>query len=59
MAAHPHPGARAAISSLAPARPDLGAKLLNAARWALALLGIFCLIGVVVVIATTPEAWPL
>ncbi len=59
MAAHPHPGARAATGSLAPARSDLGAKLLNAARWALALLGIFCLIGVVAVIATTPEAWPL
>lgn len=31
-------------------------KLLVAAQWALTCFGIFCLVGVAVVIATTPEA---
>ncbi|MGU3628918.1 hypothetical protein [Comamonas sp. C24C] len=56
MATHPHRPARAAPGGPAPARPSLGAKLLSAAQWVLALLG---LIGAVAVIATTPEAWPL
>ena len=34
-------------------------KLLLAAQWALTALGLFCLVGAVVVIALTPEAWPL
>lgn len=34
-------------------------KLLLAAQWALTGLGLFCLVGAVVVIALTPEAWPL
>ena len=56
MATHPHRPARTAPGGPAPARPGLGAKLLSAAQWVLALLG---LIGAVAVIATTPEAWPL
>jgi hypothetical protein len=34
-------------------------KLLLAAQWALTGFGLFCLIGAAVVIALTPEAWPL
>lgn len=34
-------------------------KLLLAAQWALTGLGLFCLVGTAVVIALTPEAWPL
>lgn len=34
-------------------------KLLLAAQWALTGLGLFCLVGAAVVIALTPEAWPL
>jgi hypothetical protein len=34
-------------------------KLLLAAQWALTGFGLFCLVGAVVVIALTPEAWPL
>ena len=34
-------------------------KLLIAAQWALTGLGLFCLVGAVVVMALTPEAWPL
>ncbi len=34
-------------------------KLLLAAQGALTGLGLFCLVGAVVVIALTPEAWPL
>ena len=34
-------------------------KLLVALQWALTCFGIFCLVGVAVVIVTTPEAWPL
>lgn len=56
MATHFHRRARAAPGGLAPARPGLGTKLLTAAQWGLALLA---LISVAVVIATTPEAWPL
>lgn len=59
MATHPHRRARAAPDSPALDRPGLGTKLLTAVQWGLSLLGIFCLIGVAVVIATTPEAWPL
>lgn len=59
MATHPHRPARAAPDSPAFDRPGLGAKLLTAAQWGLGLLGIIGLIGVAVVIATTPEAWPL
>jgi len=59
MATHPHRRARAAPDSPALDRPGLGTKLLTAAQWGLCLLGIFCLIGVAVVIATTPQAWPL
>ena len=59
MATHPHRPARAAPRSPALDSPSLGTRLLTAAQWSLALLGIFCLIGVAVVIATTPQAWPL
>lgn len=59
MATHPHRRSRAAPRSPALDRPGLGARLLTAAQWSLTLLGVFCLIGVAVVIATTPEAWPL
>jgi len=34
-------------------------KLLIAAQWALTGLGLFCLVGATVVIALTPEAWPV
>ena len=34
-------------------------KLLLAAQWALTGFGLFCLVGAVVVMALTPEAWPL
>jgi len=34
-------------------------KLLLAAQWALTCFGLFCLVGAAVVIALTPEAWPL
>ncbi|WP_207384589.1 hypothetical protein, partial [Comamonas thiooxydans] len=34
-------------------------KLLLAAQWALTGFGLFCLVGAAVVIALTPEAWPL
>ena len=37
----------------------LDSKLLIAAQWLLAVLGIFCLVGAVIIIALTPEAWPL
>ena len=33
--------------------------LLIAAQWLLTAFGIFCLVGAVMVIALTPEAWPL
>ncbi|KGG90693.1 hypothetical protein P245_15385 [Comamonas thiooxydans] len=32
---------------------------MRATEWALTSLGLFCLVGAVVVIALTPEAWPL
>ena len=53
MAAYPHPSPRAAY------RASTGTKLLIALQWALTLFGLFCLIGVAVVITLTPEAWPL
>ena len=34
-------------------------KLLIAAQWALTGFGLFCLVGAVVVMALTPEAWPV
>ncbi|MDN5507400.1 MULTISPECIES: hypothetical protein [Comamonas] len=34
-------------------------KLLIAAQWALTGLGLFCLVSAAVVMALTPEAWPL
>lgn len=34
-------------------------KLLLAAQWALTGLGLFCLVGVAVVMAMTPDAWPM
>lgn len=34
-------------------------KLLFAAQWALTGFGLFCLVGAAVVIALTPEAWPV
>ncbi|EFI61308.1 MULTISPECIES: hypothetical protein [Comamonas] len=33
--------------------------LLLAAQWGLTVFGLFCLVGAAVVIALTPEAWPL
>ncbi|MGE8444540.1 MAG: hypothetical protein ACN6OS_23510, partial [Comamonas testosteroni] len=33
--------------------------LLLAAQWTLTCLGLFCLVGAAVVMALTPEAWPL
>ena len=59
MAAHPHPGRGAADRRPAPDRPGPGTKLLIALQWALTLFGFFCLIGVAVVIAKTPDAWPM
>ena len=34
-------------------------KLLIAAQWALTGFGLFCLVGAAVIMALTPEAWPL
>ena len=34
-------------------------KPLIAAQWALTGFGLFCLVGAVVVMALTPEAWPV
>ncbi|GAO73345.1 cobalamin synthase [Comamonas sp. E6] len=34
-------------------------KLLMALQWALTGFGLFCLVGAVVVMALTPEAWPV
>lgn len=34
-------------------------KLLIAAQWALTALGLFCLVGAAVVMALTPDAWPM
>ena len=34
-------------------------KLLLAAQWALTGFGLFCLVGVAVVMAMTPDAWPM
>ncbi|WP_054074536.1 MULTISPECIES: hypothetical protein [Comamonas] len=59
MAAHPHHRPRAADRRPASDRPDPGTKLLIALQWALTLFGFFCLIGVAVVIAKTPDAWPM
>ena len=59
MAAHPHPSHRSADSRPAPDRAGAGTKLLIALQWALTLFGLFCLIGAAVVMALTPEAWPL
>ena len=59
MATHPYRRARTAPGCPALARPGPGTKLLIATQWGIAVFGIFCLIGVAVVIATTPEAWPL
>ena len=59
MAAPPHRPAHAAPGCPALARPCPGTKLLIAAQWGLTLFGVFCLMGAAVVIANTPEAWPL
>ena len=42
-----------------PIDDDSTTKLLIALQWLLTFIGIFCLAGVAVVIASTPEAWPL
>ena len=34
-------------------------KRLLAAQWALTGFGLFCLVGVAVVMAMTPDAWPM
>ncbi|MGB6097676.1 hypothetical protein [Comamonas testosteroni] len=39
--------------------PTAHTTRLLAAQWALTGLGLFCLVGAAVVIALTPEAWPL
>ncbi|GEQ75885.1 hypothetical protein CTTA_2890 [Comamonas testosteroni] len=65
MAAYPHPSPRASGSSpssdSSPAsdRTVPGTKLLIALQWMRPLFGFFCLIGVPVVIAKTPDAWPM
>lgn len=59
MATHPHRPAHAAPGCPALARTCPGTKLLIAAQWGLTLFGVFCLMGAAVVIANTPEAWPL
>ena len=46
-------------SNQQPIDDDTTTKLLIALQWLLTFIGIFCLVGVAVVIATTPEAWPL
>ena len=33
--------------------------LLIALQWALTIFGLFCLVGVAVLIALTPDAWPM
>ena len=43
----------------APVFANRHTKLLIAAQWLLTGIGIFCLVGVVMIIALTPEAWPL
>ena len=40
-------------------RPSSATLLLIAVQWLLTAVGIFCLVGAVMVIALTPEAWPL
>ncbi len=59
MAAHLHHRPSAADSGPAADRPGPGTKLLIALQWALTLFGLFCLIGAAVVMALTPEAWPV
>ena len=53
MATYPHPGPRASDSTVP------GTKLLIALQWMLTLFDFFCLIGVPVVNAKTPDAWPM
>ena len=59
MATSPHGRTGAASGSPALDRPRPGAKLLIAAQWSLALLGVLSLIGMTIAIASTPEAWSL
>ena len=59
MAAHLHHRPRATDSGTTPDRSGAGTKLLISIQWALTLLGLFCLIGAAVVIAQTPDAWPM
>ena len=59
MATSPHGRTGAASGGPALDRPRAGAKLLIAAQWSLALLGVLSLIGMTVAIASTPEAWSL
>lgn len=42
-----------------PALTSHQTKILRAIQWGLTGFGIFCLVGAAVVIALTPEAWPL
>lgn len=59
MAAYPHPSSRVSDSSPASDSTVPGTKLLIALQWMRPLFGFFCLIGVPVVIAKTPDAWPM
>ena len=36
-----------------------GTALLIALQWALTAFGLFCLVGAAVIIALTPDAWPM
>jgi len=38
---------------------SLETKMLIAAQWLLTGFGIFCLVGAVVLMTLTPEAWPV
>ncbi|KGG86683.1 hypothetical protein [Comamonas thiooxydans] len=42
-----------------PPTTNLSTKLLVAAQWALTGFGLFCLVGAAVVMALTPDAWPM
>lgn len=58
MAAHPRTAPCSRSGSPA-GRPKPGTKLLIATQWVLTVFGIFCLIGVAVMMALKPDEWPM